>query len=313
MDSIPSFNKNTSIGAMEIGVLVSYVLLGVTITQVYIYYTRFPDDSRTLKSLVAFVGLCEIAHAVCIGLALYEYTVSAYGDPEDLGLALAKSFDTAVFFSGVIYASVQSFFSYRIYMLSKKIFIACVIWICIFLRFVGTAVSYGAGVRMASDPLPQYEADWGWLFYSIWSLSAAIDVAITITLVFLLWRQRTGVHQRTVAVVDKLIKWLIETGMLTSATAIATLACFVVMTTNFIWLAFLVVESRLYSNSLLASLNSRVTLRAMNDVELHTSPTTKQVDLSSGGVGITHVTHTKYGYSYSEQDRNGSEFAVEGA
>jgi hypothetical protein len=43
-------------GAVEIGVLVSYVLFGVTITQTYIYYSRFPDDSRKLKALVRDIG-----------------------------------------------------------------------------------------------------------------------------------------------------------------------------------------------------------------------------------------------------------------
>jgi hypothetical protein len=39
-------------GASEIGVLFSYVLFGVMTTQTYIYYSRFPDDSRKLKALV---------------------------------------------------------------------------------------------------------------------------------------------------------------------------------------------------------------------------------------------------------------------
>jgi hypothetical protein len=39
-------------GAYQIGVLVSYALFGVTTTQTYIYYSRFPDDSLKLKTLV---------------------------------------------------------------------------------------------------------------------------------------------------------------------------------------------------------------------------------------------------------------------
>ena len=41
-----------TLGALQIGVLVSYLLFGVTTTQTYIYYGRFPDDSRGLKFLV---------------------------------------------------------------------------------------------------------------------------------------------------------------------------------------------------------------------------------------------------------------------
>ncbi|KAJ7788663.1 hypothetical protein B0H14DRAFT_3503961 [Mycena olivaceomarginata] len=48
-------NLNPNTGAYEIGVLLSYVLFGVTTTQAYLYYTRFPEDSRKLKALVVFV------------------------------------------------------------------------------------------------------------------------------------------------------------------------------------------------------------------------------------------------------------------
>jgi adenine-specific DNA glycosylase len=42
----------TSLGALQIGIFVSHVLFGVTTTQTYIYYTRFPEDSPKLKALV---------------------------------------------------------------------------------------------------------------------------------------------------------------------------------------------------------------------------------------------------------------------
>jgi hypothetical protein len=46
-------------GALEIGILTSYVLLGVTITQTYIYYSRFPQDPRKLKALVRGTTKCR--------------------------------------------------------------------------------------------------------------------------------------------------------------------------------------------------------------------------------------------------------------
>jgi hypothetical protein len=69
MDPIVSFNPNPTLGAhrmtgpchalddffagaLQIGTLISYALFGVTTMQLYIYYSRFPDDSRVLKVLV---------------------------------------------------------------------------------------------------------------------------------------------------------------------------------------------------------------------------------------------------------------------
>ncbi|KAJ7859278.1 hypothetical protein B0H13DRAFT_2356172 [Mycena leptocephala] len=121
MDSAVFFDVNTTLGAFQIGVLLSYLLLGVTITQTYIYYSRFPDDSPKLKALVAFVLVCEIAHAICLGHTLYVDTISEYAHPERVQGAPPKSFTTAIFLSGLIGACVQAFFSFRIYGLSKTL------------------------------------------------------------------------------------------------------------------------------------------------------------------------------------------------
>ncbi|KAJ7020863.1 hypothetical protein C8F04DRAFT_1403337, partial [Mycena alexandri] len=211
--------------------------------------------------------VCEVAHAACVGYTLYDYTISDYTHPERLAGAAPKSFDAAITLSAVIGGSVQGFFSFRIYAFSKKLFIPILIWIMALWRLLGCIVLTGEGIQMTT--MARYEAKWGWLATVCWSVSTVNDWTITATLVFLLHtRRRTGVHQRTAALVDKLITWSIETGMLTSASSLASLLFFVTMKDNFIWLAVFTVSARLFSNSLLASLNSRTTLRAMNEGSL---------------------------------------------
>ncbi|KAJ6590997.1 hypothetical protein DFH09DRAFT_1306637 [Mycena vulgaris] len=278
MDSTVSLNLNTTIGALQIGVLISYVLLGVTTTQTYIYYCRFPNDSPKLKALVAAVWVCEMAHAFCVGHTLYVYTILGYAHPERLAGPLPASLDTALLLSSVIGVCVQGFFSFRIYTFSKKLHISILIWVMIFLRFVGSIVIFATALRMAS--LPQYEAQWGWLATAIWSVSAANDVVIAATLVVLLHAKRTDMLKRqgpssrmgrTGPILDKLIAWTIETGVVTSVWNIATLACFVIMKKNLIWLAMFSINARLFSNSLLACLNSRAALRAMDEAPVSLS------------------------------------------
>ncbi|KAF7348633.1 hypothetical protein MVEN_01381300 [Mycena venus] len=281
MASVASFNPDVTIGAFQIGVLVSYVLFGVMTTQMYIYYTRFPDDSLKLKVLVAFVWqeisdlttsahlsasvnrVCELVHALCIGHTLYVWTISDYGHPERLITVTPKSFDMSLLSAGSMVACVQGFFAFRIYRFSRKIIIPIIILIMTFLRLVGTIVLFATAWKMRS--MDGYIAQWRWLATCIWSVTAAIDLTITTTLVFLLHRERDNVHRRTAATVDKLILWTLETGFLTSMGEIIELACFIAMNNNFIWLALYAVAPRLFSNSLLASLNSRATLRSMNE------------------------------------------------
>ncbi|KAF7338805.1 hypothetical protein MSAN_02203100 [Mycena sanguinolenta] len=263
MDPVFTFNGDTTIGAYQIGVLVSYVLFGVTTMQAYIYFGRFPDDAPKLKALVAFVWICEVGHAVCLGHSLYIYTIKDFAQPLLLLGPTPKSFQTSVLFSGVVGACVQGFFGFRIYTLSKKIYIPILIWIMSFLRLLGCLVIFIAGLKMTSSA--GFNAQWEWLASSIWSVSTANDLTITVTVVFLLYQQRNQVLKRTAALVDKIILWTLETGFLTSVTGVISLIFFVTMRESYIWAAFFAVAARLFSNSLLASLNSRTMLRSLHN------------------------------------------------
>ncbi|KAJ6514544.1 hypothetical protein DFH09DRAFT_1196651 [Mycena vulgaris] len=83
-----SFNPHNTLGALQIEVHVLYVLFGVTTTQAYIYYGRFPNDSIEIKALCVkmysqgkptspfeYSRLCELAQAVYIGHVLYTETI----------------------------------------------------------------------------------------------------------------------------------------------------------------------------------------------------------------------------------------------
>ncbi|KAF8217629.1 hypothetical protein K438DRAFT_1952511 [Mycena galopus ATCC 62051] len=305
MEQLSHFEANTTIGAYQIGVLVSYVLLGVTTMQTHIYYGRFPTDAWKFKALVAFVWICEVGHAVCLGHSLYIYTISDFAQPELLFGPISKSFVASVVLSGVIGTCVQWFFGFRIYTLCKKWYIPALIFVMGFLRTLGCVVMFVAGLRMT--PLAAYIAQWEWLATSIWSISTANDLTITATMVFLLHRQRHKVQKKTAALVDKLILWSLETGFLTSVAGVVSLVFFVTMKENFIWTAFFSVASRLFSNSLLASLNSRTALRSLNEGSVPFSP-------PSSGLRSTEIEMSKRApitYTYDSKPSQTDELAYE--
>ncbi|KAJ7792088.1 hypothetical protein B0H14DRAFT_3499672 [Mycena olivaceomarginata] len=210
MASVTPFNAAATLGAFEISALVSYALLGLTITQTYIYYRRFPDDSLKIKPLVAFFCLSEVAHAICLGHALYALTISDYGQLEHSVVA-SRSFPAVIFLSGIVAASVETFFAFRIYALSKKLYIPIFSWIMSGLCVVGRA--FGCPLeRRRYKRLDSHK-----------------------TLLLILVRERSNAHKRTVALMDKLIMYTIKSGMLISASSIATLTCLVAMKDNLIW------------------------------------------------------------------------------
>ncbi|KAJ7837791.1 hypothetical protein B0H14DRAFT_2513464 [Mycena olivaceomarginata] len=237
MDSVVPSDLAASLGALQIGVFVSHVLFGVTTTQTYIYYSRFPEDSQKIKVLVGFIWVCEFAHAICIGHATYTYTISNYGHPERIAGAFPKPLLVAAFLTAVIATLVQGFFTIRVYALSKRVYITLIISAMIFARLLGSSAIVAIGTRMTL--LKSFERQWGWIVIVLWSISSAADLTITAILVAFLRNQRLRVRKRTTALVDKIITWTIETGLMTSISSTLVLACFIV-----IWLAILVIVAR---------------------------------------------------------------------
>ncbi|KAJ7735580.1 hypothetical protein B0H14DRAFT_2639173 [Mycena olivaceomarginata] len=237
MNSFTSQIAANNIGAYEIGVLVSYVLFGVTTTQTYTYYSRFTDNSRKLKGLVALVWVCELGHALCVARTLYFYTTADCMHPNILNQS-PWALDMAFVIVALIVACVTStvlahmhqckrFFGFRIYMLSKRLYIPVVIWIAALLRLAG-------GIATPLWALQGLVVRARLLMVSTWNVGVANDLLITATLVVLLRRQRADVHKRDCND-DK----------------------FLMMPKNWTWIAISTIEARMFANSFLASLNGR--------------------------------------------------------
>ncbi|THU82954.1 hypothetical protein K435DRAFT_438260 [Dendrothele bispora CBS 962.96] len=106
---------------------------------------------------------------------------------------------------------------------------------------------------------------------SLMLFGAAGDVAITVALIWLLGKSKSGI-QRTDAIVTKLITFCLTTGLATSVDAILSLISISVWPTTFIYITFYCVVARLYSNSLMATLNARQKLKSVKDTTSHSFP-----------------------------------------
>ncbi|KAJ7048243.1 hypothetical protein C8F01DRAFT_1193572 [Mycena amicta] len=287
--SAPLFDVTNTFGALEIGVLGSFALFGLTTAQSYVYYARFQRDPLFLRLLVAFVWLCELAHTICIGNVLYDYTITNYGNPRIVAARILPTMSISVVLSGVITALVQGFFAFRIWTLGRShsstgisLFriIPILLWISEFVYLVASTAATVLAFGQAN--LPQFLVHYGWLMLSAWVLNLVNDTTITASLVVLLVFNRTRGLHTTTALMDKLIKWTIETGLITSMFSILNLvfvrcppmSCLILFHLahqyvrnrhSFIWLGIQFIKARLFANSLLASLNSRSSLREMDD------------------------------------------------
>ncbi|THH18031.1 hypothetical protein EW146_g2894 [Bondarzewia mesenterica] len=159
-----------------------------------------------------------------------------------------------VLFNGLIAFLVQSFLTYRIYHLSRKnVYLTGFVIVLIAAQFSVTLVYFGKSIRM--ETYVQLATLKG-LSMAVNATTAASDVVIALSLVSMLHFSRTG-FKRSDSIINKLILYTVNTGLLTSIDAVCSLATIAALPNTFIYICFFFALGRLYANSLLATLNAR--------------------------------------------------------
>jgi len=251
---MPIVNLNYTVGAIEVGVLVSMFLFGVVSCQTWVYYRRFPTDAVLLKLLVATIWFLELGHTIAITHYLYTMTVLEFGNVFAL-VSPPKSLGSSILFSAFIGPLVQAWFAYRVLKLSAEAYIPAFCWLLSFLRCAAT-VAVGIEALLSTNLLV-FKVQWKWLLTFILAVGAAVDVIIASSLCYFFRQLRATSFKRTVKVINQMMIWTIETGLLTSVAAVTMLVCFLLMQDNFIWIAIYTFLAKLFSNSFLVSLNAR--------------------------------------------------------
>ncbi|KAJ3755985.1 hypothetical protein EV360DRAFT_85381 [Lentinula raphanica] len=277
---------DNTMGAMLIGILVSAVLYGMSLVQTYFYYNHYRNDVWYLKTLVALTVFFDTLHLCFVIHTIYFYLVSNYYDNGQLDnmvwTVLAEAIPTG--FTGGL---VQTFYTVRVWRLSKKNHVLAVVIMLIVLA----QTACGTAWVIISLQLQTFQQLLGisGLTLSINALSTAADVIIAASLCFLLMQSKTG-FKHSDTLINRLIVFSVNTGLATSICAVASLVSVRILTTavdspltsaicfpsyqliaspnSLLYAPFYFCIGRLYSNSLLATLNARNQIRnGSNDTE----------------------------------------------
>ncbi|KAI6128488.1 hypothetical protein EDD16DRAFT_1548873 [Pisolithus croceorrhizus] len=249
---------DSTFGAYFIGVVISALLYGVTCVQVWYYYVSYPTDPWHIKTLVFAVFASDTVHQALVTHSAYIYLVSDIVNPA--GLAdLVWSLLVEVLFNAITALLVQCFLSMRVYRLSNKsIPVTAFVMSSVIAEFVLSVIYVAKALPLQSfADLSQLKG----ISSAINATTAASDVLIAGCLCFLLQKSRTG-FRRSDTMINKLMLFSLNTGLLTGIFAVASLISISVWPNAFIYIAFYFCVGRLYCNSLLATLNARRIIRA---------------------------------------------------
>ncbi|KAF8814868.1 hypothetical protein BYT27DRAFT_7156633 [Phlegmacium glaucopus] len=252
-----SLPLDNSMGAMLLGVVISAVLHGVVLLQAFIYFMKYKKDTLFLKTLVGITVLFDNIHLAFITHTVYYYLISNFHSPQRLEL-LTWSVIMEALFTGVNGAIVQTFYTYRVWCLKKKSYFLTALILLLILATVGCGTVW----VILSMQIPTYEKllHISPLTITINALSTTVDVIIATTLCVLLNQARTG-FKKSDTIINKLIIFVVNTGVLTTCCAMASLISLILSPNSLIYASFYFCIGRFYTNSFLATLNARRSIK----------------------------------------------------
>ncbi|KAI0649631.1 hypothetical protein C8Q79DRAFT_335435 [Trametes meyenii] len=240
-----------SLACEIIGFTLATTLYGITVLQGYFYFRQYWDDSIRLKALVTILLITDTLTTVFMAHAMYTYVVLDFGTPLKIDL-ITWSFSSENGFAVITAFIVQCYFGHRLWIFSRKNFF--LVGLILFLAFL----NLGMGMACTIPTFTHHEwATLGTLknritlgLYS--GASSLCDALIAAGLCYYLQTSRTGLRV-TDTLIDKLMVYAIERGILTTTCQIMHMILTVALPGRAIFLPFAMLESKLYANALLAT------------------------------------------------------------
>ncbi|KAF9071853.1 hypothetical protein BDP27DRAFT_461824 [Rhodocollybia butyracea] len=251
-----------SLGVVSVAYVLAAMLFGMLNIQSFRYFEGFSKDRLTIKLLVGGVWILNVLQMVFIGHSLYHWMISNFGNPAAFNSSI-WSFDVGILFTNIIVLAVELFFAFRVLTLSKNKWLSGIIAILSVCYWGFELASFVRKFQLGKISLFfRFE----WIACTGLACAAAADLLIAGSLTFYLRQGRTGVR-KTDSVINKLMMYAINTGLLTSIFAVIDMICFLTMPHNLIHDAMNIMVGKLYTISLLASLNVRANLRSSLNAE----------------------------------------------
>ncbi|RPD75305.1 hypothetical protein L226DRAFT_612925 [Lentinus tigrinus ALCF2SS1-7] len=245
-----------TVGTILVGLAATGCLFGVITAQTGWYFKHYPHDRQLLKALVVAVWFLDATHLGLYSATMYIYLVDKRG--QNIGAEpLPWTANVQLLCNACAIALVQSFYASRIWTLSKRKLLLAIMatfiaatWVFSVALFIMTILTKSVVEYVRLVP---YD-----IAMSV--LGASTDVLLCGALVILLLTSRTGT-QGADRLINKLMLYTVNTGVLTSVFGVLTVMMVSLKPTSSLFVMFYYIGSGLYSISLLSTLNARLGLR----------------------------------------------------
>ncbi|RDX42354.1 hypothetical protein OH76DRAFT_108400 [Lentinus brumalis] len=257
-EGLPRFPAlDNTLGAVLIGTGISSILAGVSLHQVFRYFRRYPKDNLSCKATVSILCLLDTLHEVLIIHVCYFYLISNYFKPWSL-ISGVWSLRLVVPATGAISTVSHVFFARRVLILSGSkrmtLPVALITTLLVLSEIVFCSVT--TVYLFLDKTFTRFVDHSSWLISTSLGTRVVCDIVITGAMIYQLRISRTG-FRKTDSILDLLILFAINTGLLTSVVNLASVITAVLWPDALVYCGIYIVSSKLYSISVLTVLNSR--------------------------------------------------------
>ncbi|KAJ7474728.1 hypothetical protein FB451DRAFT_1397611 [Mycena latifolia] len=244
-----------TLGDIQIALVIGTFLYGIETLQTFNYYREFPKDPLGLKALVAGIWLFELGHTMAAWHAMYTITVTFYGKPQHI-LDPPSSLVYPILFHAIIAIAVQTFFCYRVRVLSGQWLIPV---FCCALNLVRLVFNIILFAKLNKRPqFTLLTTEFNSVIIVVSSIGPAVDIIVAGSLVYFLWNRKRTSFKQTSQMLDTIILWTVETTFITTLSGVMQLILFLTRRHDLSWLVFFLIQAKCPSPSIL-EFDARIT------------------------------------------------------
>ncbi|EJF56618.1 hypothetical protein DICSQDRAFT_141158 [Dichomitus squalens LYAD-421 SS1] len=281
-------NVDLTIGVGLIGYALALLLYGITTGQTLLYVGRYGRLQSTFwtRWMVLIIWLIDTTHTFIVSCSMYYYCISFHADPTQFSRVIWV-YGAIAICSECSNGLVRMGYAYRIWRFSKRrapVPFAIVI-ISLLLLAMGNFYGIKESHRLRAHSFLELDGI-AWSFYFTSSLNFISDAIIAVSMVSLFRRFLTGLRRFDI-VLQTIIVYVVNTGVLSVILTSISLASFLLWPTTFFYIISYWILVKMHACSFIAVLHAEQELadqasgRYKNDPPMFT--TALRVDVEHTG------------------------------
>ncbi|KAF8343639.1 hypothetical protein F5887DRAFT_292591 [Amanita rubescens] len=248
------------IGVLLVGIFFNTYLFGLVSFQFLTYYGSGYKDPLWIRVMVFIMFATDTFHSASLIRLAWIYCVTNFGNPDQL-LHTSWVYSLTPLLTGIAAFITHMFLSHRIYCLTQSRILSGFICVLAMTVFVMASV---VGIKACLIPLMSELVVLDRLVTAWVSLQVGVDFLIAAVILVKLYFSRTRFRQ-TNTVINRLMRMAIQSGTFATIFAIGDMVTFLLIPELNLYGMFTFPIGRIYTNTLMYTLNMRMGLRNLLD------------------------------------------------